>query len=75
MANTNINRFKVVGTDIVEVLTGKIVYNSNPDNLEIKFHCDVLNGLVTPEWINDEHLMWSYRKNKVYPDDEEEIIR
>lgn len=63
MANTNINRFKVVGTDIVDVMTGKIIYKSTPDNLEIKSHCDILNGLITPVWINDEHLMWQPGKN------------
>jgi hypothetical protein len=54
----NIDRFVVVGNDIVERSTGEIIYSSVPSNIEINFHCDVLNGRVSPKWITPEHLMW-----------------
>lgn len=56
--NTNIDRFVVIGNDIVEQMTGEVLYSSIPSNLEIQRHCDILNGRVYPEWINEEHLMW-----------------
>jgi hypothetical protein len=58
MANTNIDRFVVIANNIVERSTGEIIYSSVPSNIEIGFHCDLLNGRVTPKWINEEHLMW-----------------
>ena len=58
MSNINIDRFVVIGNDIVERSTGEIIYSSVPSNIEINFHCDVLNGRVLPKWITPEHLMW-----------------
>lgn len=58
MANTNIDRFRVVGTNIVESMTGRILYSSDASNLEIQSHCDILNGRKEPHWINEEHLIW-----------------
>lgn len=58
MANTNIDRFRVVGTNIVESMTGKILYSSDSSNLEIQSHCDILNGRKEPYWVNEEHLIW-----------------
>jgi|688.fasta_scaffold17877_17 hypothetical protein len=63
MPKMNIDRFQVYGTDIVNRMTGEIIYSSNESNLEIQNHCDVLNGRVQAVWASEEHLMWVPVKN------------